>query len=109
MFFVRTIQEGRIQPNDAIKMPKLAEKQIKMVQIPTETDTIDDISCFLSLLHDCRGRLHAKNKSDSGKNQTGFSSFGANPGEEKVPDPVSKSDDSVTFGKNIKNAIVTQG
>jgi len=78
-----------------------------MVQIATETDTIDDISCFLSVLHGCRGRLHAKNKSDSGKNQTGFSSFWPNSWEGKGYDSVSNSDDSVTFRKSIKNAVVT--
>ncbi len=46
MIFVRTISEGQNQPIDAIKMLKLAGKQIEMDRILTETDSIDEISCL---------------------------------------------------------------
>lgn len=49
-----------------------------MDRILTETDSIDEISCFLSMLHVRGERLHAKNKSDLGKYKTRYSSFGTN-------------------------------
>ena len=57
-------------------MLKLAGKQIKMDRILTETDSIDEISCFLSMLHVRGEGLHAKNKSDLGKYKTRYSIFG---------------------------------
>jgi len=51
---------------------------------------------------------HAKNKSDPGKNKTGFSSFWANLRGQTSLDPASNSDESVTFKISMKISVVTQ-
>ena len=68
----------------------------------TETDTINDISWFLPKTHGYRKELHFKYKSDPGKKQTRFLSFGTWRPSGTTPKYVLDSDSLVTLEKKEK-------
>ena len=86
-------------------MLKLAEKQIKMDRILTETDSIDEISCFFDHFTDLQRKVTRQRQVGFGRKPNRIFKFlGKHEGVNRL-DSDSNSDKLVTFKICIKTVL----